>query len=112
MRMLKLENKDYLGIALHGNNVNTKTIKRGVYVVKQIKGKNENELVKGYWKFKCNIKFYESSGNLNENGTSGDNDDNIGKSTPIIVGCQPVFHFVTADFQERLMKYQVIQTVL
>eukprot|EP01084_Bolivina_argentea_P065657 119681_1 len=95
--------RDYLGIALHGNNVNTKTIKRGMYVVKQIKGKNENELVKGYWKFKCNIQFFESeSGNLDANGISGDNDDNIGKTTPISVGYQPVFHFVTNDCSGKI----------
>ena len=82
--------RDYLGIALHGNNVNTKNVKRGMYVVKQSKGKNAEE-IKSYWRFKCNIEFFESEcGNLDAQGNGGDNDDFIGRSTPISEGFSPV----------------------
>ena len=82
--------RDYLGIALHGNNVNTKNVKRGMYVVKQAKGKNAEE-IKAYRRFKCDIEFFESEcGNLDAQGNGGDNDDFIGRSTPISEGFSPV----------------------
>ena len=97
--------RDYLGIALHGNNVNTKNIKRGMYVVKQSKlcMKYPELMVKGYWRFKCDIEFFESeSGRLDGNGNTTKNDDYIGRTTPMSVGFQPIFHFITNDVTGKL----------